>query len=94
MGSTSQIIDYATESDQKEFLICTEIGVFYELERRNPDKQFHAVSVKQTCGNMKKNTLEGVLQALSGEQREVVVEKEYEPLARKALEQMLYYMTA
>ena len=94
VGSTSQIIDYATESDAKEFLICTEVGVFYELKKKNPDKQFHAVSVKQICGNMKKNTLEGVLNALQGAKEEVVVEEEYEPLARKALEQMLRYMTA
>ncbi|MDD6208097.1 MAG: quinolinate synthase NadA [Clostridiales bacterium] len=91
VGSTSQIIDYATGSDAKEFLICTEVGVFYELKKKNPDKLFHAVSVKQTCGNMKKNTLEGVLNALQGVHKEVVVEKEYEPLARKALDQMLYY---
>lgn len=93
VGSTSQIIDYATASDAKEFIICTEIGVFYELEKKNPDKSFHAVSVKQICGNMKKNTLEGVLKALKGEHGEVVVEEKYEPLARKALEQMLHYMT-
>ena len=32
VGSTSEIIDYATNSDQKVFLICTEMGVFYELQ--------------------------------------------------------------
>lgn len=92
VGSTSQIIDYATASDAKEFLICTEVGVFYELQKRNPDKVFHAVSVKQICGNMKKNTLEGVLEALQGKKKEVVVDAEYEPLARRALDQMLYLM--
>ena len=38
IGSTSQIIDYVTESDKKEFIVCTEIGVFYELEQKNPEK--------------------------------------------------------
>ena len=28
IGSTSQIIDYATNSDDKVFLICTEMGIF------------------------------------------------------------------
>lgn len=36
VGSTSEIIDFATASDAKEFIICTEIGVFYELQKRNP----------------------------------------------------------
>lgn len=35
IGSTSQIIDYAIESDAKEFLICIEDGVFYELEKNS-----------------------------------------------------------
>ena len=40
VGSTSQIIDYATNSDEKVFLICTEMGVFYELLQKNPEKKF------------------------------------------------------
>ncbi|MFQ9208948.1 MAG: quinolinate synthase NadA [Clostridium fessum] len=38
VGSTSQIIDYATNSDEKVFLICTEMGVFYELLQKNRRK--------------------------------------------------------
>ena len=37
---------------------------------------------------MKKNTLDGILEALNGER-----EEEYEPLARRALEQMIHYAT-
>ena len=36
IGSTSEIIDYASTSDCKEFLIATETGVFYELQQKNP----------------------------------------------------------
>lgn len=42
---------------------------------------------------MKKNTLDGILEALNGERKEVFVEEEYEPLARRALEQMIHYAT-
>lgn len=31
IGSTSQIIDYATTSPKNVFIICTEIGVFFKL---------------------------------------------------------------
>ena len=40
IGSTSEILDYATKSDAKEFIICTEMGIFFELEQKNPDKRF------------------------------------------------------
>ena len=49
IGSTSQIIDYATASDSKKFLICTEMGVFYELMQKNPDKKFFSVGHRQFC---------------------------------------------
>ena len=47
VGSTSQIIDYATNSDEKVFLICTEMGVFYELLQKNPEKKFFSVGHRQ-----------------------------------------------
>ena len=39
VGSTSEIIDFATQSDCKKFIICTEMGVFFELQQKNPDKK-------------------------------------------------------
>ena len=39
IGSTSEIIDYATASDHDKFIICTEMGVFYELQQKNPQKK-------------------------------------------------------
>lgn len=87
VGSTSGIIDYATRSEAQEFLISTEMGVFYELKKRNPHKKFYAVGNLQICPNMKKITLEKVKQALEGNAKEVVlseafIEKAYKPLAR------------
>ena len=35
VGSTSGIIDYATASDADKFIICTEMGVLYELKQKN-----------------------------------------------------------
>ena len=64
IGSTSEILDYATKSDAKEFIICTEMGIFFELEQKNPDKRFYSVGHRQFCPNMKKITLEKVELAL------------------------------
>ncbi len=64
VGSTSEIIDYATESECAEFLICTETGVLYELRQKNPDKKFYSVGERQICPNMKKITADKVVRAL------------------------------
>ena len=60
IGSTSQIIDYATKTKNNTFIICTEMGVFYELHQKNPEKKFYSVGHRQFCPNMKMVRLEGV----------------------------------
>lgn len=87
IGSTSEIIDYATKSDQKVFLICTEMGVFYELTQKNPEKKFYSVGHRQFCPNMKRVTLEKVKEALVEMKPEVILDedmrkKAFEPLSR------------
>lgn len=87
IGSTSQMIDFATDSDQKEFIVCTEMGIFYELSQKNPEKQFYSVGHRQFCPNMKRITVEKVRDALRDmpqpvELSEELMEKAYKPLAR------------
>jgi quinolinate synthase len=89
VGSTSEIIDYATKSDQKTFIICTEMGIFYELAQKNPDKKFYSVGHRQFCPNMKKITLEKVKNALETLEPEVIVESQVAEASRKPLERML-----
>lgn len=89
IGSTSQIIDYATESTAKEFIICTEMGVFYELAQKNPGKKFYSVGHRQFCPNMKKITLEKVKNALETLQPEMIVDPEIAEKSCKPLEKML-----
>ena len=62
---------YATNSDEKVFLICTEMGVFYELLQKNPEKKFFSVGHRQFCPNMKKIHLDSVLRALGNPEEEV-----------------------
>ncbi len=87
IGSTSEIIDYATRSDAKEFLICTEMGVFFELMQKNPDKKFYSVGHRQFCPNMKLVTLDKVVNALETMEPEVILtgdlmEKAFVPLQK------------
>lgn len=89
IGSTSQIIDYVTESPEKVFIICTELGIFYELMQKNPEKKFYSVGHRQFCPNMKKVRLESVLSALQNLAPEVELEEEMRNAAKLPLERML-----
>ena len=89
IGSTSGIIKYAQESDNKEFIICTECGVQYKLETTCPDKKFYFTETVPVCKNMKKVFLEKVLHVLKTGENEVHVTDETRENAKRPLERML-----
>lgn len=89
IGSTSGIIDYAGASSKKEFIVCTETGVFYELVKKNPDKAFYPIMEDQICADMKKITLEKVADVLEKGSNEVFVSDELRNRANEPLTNML-----
>ncbi len=89
VGSTSQIIDYATESSDDKFIICTEMGIFYELSQKNPSKKFYSVGHRQFCPNMKKISIEKVVEVLRKPVNKVVVDQKTIEKATLPLEKML-----
>lgn len=89
IGSTSGIIDYATSSEDKEFLICTEMGVFYELNKKNPDKRFYSVGHRQFCPNMKLITLDKVVRCLREMTPVIVLDADKADKAKAPLDRML-----
>lgn len=89
IGSTSGIINYASDSEFKEFIIGTELGVMYELKQRNPDKKFYQVMSNQICQDMKKITLEKVLECMENESGVVEVTEELRNAANTSLDRML-----
>jgi len=89
VGSTKQIIDFATSSKAKEFIIGTEMGILYSLKKQNPEKKFYILHPGMICPNMKRNTLESVRNALLYDRYEINVEKYVMEGARKALLKML-----
>ncbi len=91
LGSTSQIIEYATKSEVQEFIICTENGVRYELERQNPEKKFYFPKTEPICHDMKTVTLEKILNVLKTYDNEMIVTKERIENSKKPLEKMLEY---
>lgn len=89
IGSTSGIINYATNSKSKEFIICTEMGVFFELNQKNPDKKFYSVGHRQFCPNMKKISLEKIAQCLETMSPTVELNEEQRTASYKPLIRML-----
>lgn len=89
IGSTSGIISYASKSDCQEFIICTEIGVRYELEKQNPEKQFYFTETEPVCVDMKMITLEKILEVLEQGVNTVQVSDELRNNSGKPLEKML-----
>lgn len=89
IGSTSGIIDYAGNSEQKEFIVCTEVGVFYELIKQNPGKSFYPIMESQICPDMKKITLEKIVDVLENKRNEVFVSDELRNRANAPLMSML-----
>lgn len=89
IGSTADILSYASKYDADEFIICTEKGVLYELMNRNPDKKFYFPAPHPCCSDMKLNTLENILSVLENENNEVIVSVEVMKKALVPLDKML-----
>ena len=89
IASTSGMVRYCSISDVDEFLIGTEIGLIYRLERELPEKQFYPVSESAVCPQMKMHTLKKVEMALELERPIVAVQREIGDAAREAIERML-----
>lgn len=88
VGSTSGIIQYATEHDDAEFIICTESGVKHELKKRNPGKTFHFIE-NDYCQNMRLLTLDSVAECLLRREPVAKVPAQTAAQARGCLDRML-----
>ena len=89
IGSTSGIIQYAARSDSREFIVCTETGVRWKLEKDNPEKKFYFTKTEPVCRDMKLNTLEKLLHVLKTGENAVEVDQELQELSKKPLVRML-----
>lgn len=89
IGSTSEIIDFALDSNDKEFIVATEVGVFHKLQKDNPDKVFYPVINNQICKDMKYITLQKIYDSLLNGTGEMNVSNECTETALNALDKML-----
>ncbi len=93
IGSTSAIIEHCAKSDADEFIVMTESGVNYSLERVAPGKRFYYVANENCncseCPYMKMNTLEKLRDALLNLEPRVELPADVMARALAPLERML-----
>ena len=95
VGSTSSILNYATKSENKEFIVATEAGILHEMKKQNPNKTFipappeDAECACNECFYMKMNTLEKLYLCLKNETPEIIIEEEIRKKAVRPINRML-----
>ncbi len=95
VGSTSSILKFATQSDNRQFIVATEAGILHQMQRENPDKEFIPAPPEDStcacneCFYMKMNTLEKLYLCLKNERPEILVDEETRVEAVKPIERML-----
>jgi len=87
--STSQMAKFAKETEAKEMIVGTEVGLIYRLKKDNPGKEFYPASERAVCPNMKRTTQEKILWALEELKEEVKVPDDIRLRAKKAIDRML-----
>ena len=87
--STSGILAYAAHSDEKGFIIGTEVGILHPLKKANPEKKFFPADPEMSCPDMKKIGLPHIQLALENLHPEVRVPQEIRVRAKAAVERML-----
>ena len=90
VGSTAQIMDFAKNSRNTEFIIGTENSIVQHLQFECPEKRFFALSKNCICHNMKATTLGNVYDCLRGTGgEEIELDDTTLQLARRSIDEML-----
>jgi quinolinate synthase len=93
VGSTSALIEYCVNSDRREFIVVTESGVNYSLEKYGAGKKFYFVNNENCncseCPYMRLNTLEKLRDSLLNLEPRVEMDAELMRRALVPIERML-----
>ena len=87
--SPEGMMNHARAYTAKQFLVATETGILYRMQKENPDKEFVPVKRDALCKYMKKITIEKVYNSLAQDVYEVKVPKQIADKAQLAIDRML-----
>ncbi|MBR9981600.1 MAG: quinolinate synthase NadA [Desulfatitalea sp.] len=89
IASTSGMLRHVARAAEKSFIVGTEMGLLYPMQKANPDKHFFPASPKMVCANMKRIRLEDVHRSLERMSGEVKVPEEIRLPALRAVRAMI-----
>ncbi len=95
VGSTQALLNYAVDNEAREFIVCTESGILFEMQRRCPDKTFipappdDGTCACNECNYMKLITLEKLYNSLRYLQPTIEVDDQVAQRAVRPIERML-----
>ncbi|MBI5133579.1 MAG: quinolinate synthase NadA, partial [Thaumarchaeota archaeon] len=87
--STEGMMKYAKSSSADKFVVATETGILYRMQKENPTKKFIPISDNAICKYMKMITLDKVYRSLTEMVYEVKVPEIIAGKAKLAIERML-----
>ncbi len=87
--STGGMLKFAAETDAKQIIVGTELGIIHRLKKENPDKMFIPVSEQAICPNMKLIELHDVLNALENMETEIILTPEVIAKAKASIVKMI-----
>ena len=98
VGSTQALLNYAIQSDAKEYIVATEAGILFEMQKACPNKTFIPLPPETTegvgcscneCNYMRLSSLEKIYNVLKNETNEIFVDKEIASQALGCIDRML-----
>lgn len=94
IGSTTGLLNYTKKDPSKEFIVATETGIIYQMQKSSPEKTFIPAPPNNSCAcndcpHMKLNTLEKLYTCLKDEKPEIILEKSLIERAVKPIKRML-----
>lgn len=87
--STAGMLDAARRMGDKTFVVGTEEGLLYRLQKENPDKTFFPLGSVKTCLNMKKTRLHDLYVSLREKSFEIQLPVDVIEEAKAGLDKML-----
>ncbi len=100
VGSTSQIIKFAKNSQAESFIVATDRGIFYKMQQALPNKTLiiaPTAGESATCKScalcpwMAMNTLEKIKNALIHQSDEIMIDEDIRRKAQISMERMLNF---
>ena len=95
VGSTAALLDFARKDDAKEYIVVTESGILFDMQRECPEKTFIPAPAEDAecqcneCDYMKMITLEKLRDCLRDGKPEIHVDLEVAKKALRPIERML-----